>query len=162
MLAFRCLPAARVTSAASAIAVFRQSRRRRSINMQRRRCARNIENAFNGENGAGSIECATCRSGPRTLPAGNRASIIDFTTAALKRQAGGAATPSAASVETRSDNPASAMKASETSAMFGRSMAARRPGPSDSRRSRQRWSRRLYPAGCGPSASVCRGAKPAW
>ena len=52
--------------------------------------------------------------------AGNRASIIDFTTAA-KRQADGAATPSAASVETRPDNPASAMKVSAAGAMFGRS-----------------------------------------
>ena len=75
--------------------------------------------------------------------AGSRASVIDLAAAASKRQAGGAATPSAASVETRSDSPSSAMKASVSGAMFGRStMVARRPGPSDSRRSRHRRSRR--------------------
>ena len=77
--------------------------RRRGTNIQRWRCARNFENAFNDENASESMECATYRSGPRTLPVGR------------------AATPSAASVETRYDNPASAMKVSATGAMFGRS-----------------------------------------
>ena len=45
--------------------------------------------------------------------------------------------------ETRSDNPASAMKVSANGAMFGRSMMiARRPGPSGSRRSLHCRSRR--------------------
>ena len=49
---------------------------------------RNVENAFNDENASGSMECATCRSGIENI-ADNRASLIDFTTATSKSQAGG-------------------------------------------------------------------------
>ena len=76
-----------------------------------------------------------------------------------------AATPSAASVETRSDNPASAMKVSATGAIFGRSMlVARRRDLQTVADPDTAGAADLYPAGCGPSGLASRGAclKPTW
>ena len=103
-------------------------RRRRSTNIQRWRSARNVENAFNDENASGSMECATCRSGSRTLPITEPPS----STSPLRREATG--------WNRRQRGRTCALRRGLAT---DRMMVARSSGPSDSRRSRHRRSRRL-------------------
>jgi hypothetical protein len=158
-------PAVWVTSATSTIAVFRQFRCCRSTNIQRWDARETSRMLSTMKMHPGPWSARRARSGSRTLPITEPPSSTSPLRRRSGRPAGEAATPSA-SVERRSDNPASGdecfsnlcdVRQIGDGSYVGRGLQTvadpDTAGAAD-----------LYPAGCGPSALASRGAclKPTW